>query len=154
MCCTIHTHPNNSQGTIYCADWSKDGQRLVTGGADRQAIVWSASGADPLHRVPHADSVQAAVFAPTSTLLATVAGTELALTHPGKGTTGTKTKVNEIGALSGDDDHATFTSRQHPIRSTSAPHPQHNSQSTTQLSHSCPARGCVLHGAMMVDCLQ
>lgn len=83
----------HAQATIYCADWSDDGQRLVTGGADRQAVVWSATG-DPMHKIHHADSVQAVVFSPaTSSLLATVAGTELMLMNKDNKSNGQRVKV-------------------------------------------------------------
>ena len=57
------------KGNVYTISYSKDGQRLASGGADNCTIIWSEEGKGIL-KFSHTDSVQAVAYNPVSDLLA------------------------------------------------------------------------------------
>jgi WD40 repeat protein len=59
-------------GTVYTASFSNDGGRVVTGSADKQAIVWEIPSGRPLIRLQgHSGSVLAVQFSPSGRYILT-----------------------------------------------------------------------------------
>lgn len=87
--------PEPLQACINCAQWSPDGQRIATGGADRSTIVWNVNSTSTPQRITHEASVQAVAWNPISGQLAIAAGTTVSVsaTHAHSGGPATVTNV-------------------------------------------------------------
>ncbi|KAL7706720.1 hypothetical protein N2W54_003910 [Lotmaria passim] len=69
------------QNTVYCVDYSSDGKRFASGGADRTVIVWSSKG-EGIVKYQHKDSIQALAHNPTSAQLVSVSSIDWGIWAP------------------------------------------------------------------------
>ncbi|KPA79976.1 hypothetical protein ABB37_05018 [Leptomonas pyrrhocoris] len=69
------------QNTVYCVDYSSDGKRFASGGADRTVIVWTNKG-EGIVKYQHKDSIQALAHNPTSSQLVSVSGIDWGIWEP------------------------------------------------------------------------
>ncbi|XP_065214169.1 intraflagellar transport protein 122 homolog [Planococcus citri] len=65
---TLKGHKDN----IYCVDYSFDGNKFASGGADKVVIIWS-SKLEPILKYVHNDAIQCFAFNPVSGMLASCA---------------------------------------------------------------------------------
>ncbi|CAM9623274.1 unnamed protein product [Phaeothamnion confervicola] len=64
--------------TVYTVDWSGDGKRFASGGADRTVIIWN-SKAEGMLKYTHNDSVQRVTHDPSTGVLASCTGLDFGL---------------------------------------------------------------------------
>ncbi len=69
-----HTEP------IYALDFTADGQRLVSGGADKSVIIWK--NMDAVLRYHHSESIQAVRFNPSTGQIASCSGSDYGIWSP------------------------------------------------------------------------
>lgn len=66
--------------TVYSADFSPDGSRIVTASKDKTAVVWDvATGKQLFNLIGHTDQVRRAVFSPDSTQIITASFDQTAI---------------------------------------------------------------------------
>lgn len=64
--------------TVYTVDYSRDGTRFASGGADKTVIVWTRK-AEGILKYTHTDSVQRVVYNPCETILASCTSVDFGL---------------------------------------------------------------------------
>lgn len=67
--------------TVYCVDYSKDGKRFASGGADCTIFIWT-SEATGLLKYSHVDSIQKLAYNPVSHQLVSCTATDFGLWSP------------------------------------------------------------------------
>jgi intraflagellar transport protein 122 len=64
--------------TVYSVDYSKDGKRFASGGADKTVIIWT-NKAEGILKYTHSDSVQRVAYNPCANVLASCTGVDFGL---------------------------------------------------------------------------
>lgn len=67
--------------TVYCVDYSRDGKRFASGGADKTIIIWT-SKAEGILKYSHNESIQKLAYNPVTQQLASVTGSDFGLWSP------------------------------------------------------------------------
>ena len=64
--------------TVYAVEYSRDGKRFASGGADKTVIIWTHKG-EGILKYTHNDSIQCVVYNPTTEMLASCTATDFGL---------------------------------------------------------------------------
>ncbi|KAJ1445177.1 hypothetical protein M885DRAFT_550763 [Pelagophyceae sp. CCMP2097] len=64
--------------TVYSVDYSRDGQRFASGGADKTVIIWNHKG-DGILKFTHNESIQVVAYNPTTEQLASCTATDFGM---------------------------------------------------------------------------
>lgn len=64
--------------TVYTVEYSRDGKRFASGGADKTVIIWTHKG-EGILKYTHNDSIQCVVYNPTTEMLASCTATDFGL---------------------------------------------------------------------------
>ena len=67
--------------TVYCVDYSRDGKRFASGGADNTIIIWT-SKADGILKYSHNESIQRLAYNPVTAQLASCTANDFGLWSP------------------------------------------------------------------------
>lgn len=67
--------------TVYCVDYSPDGKRFASGGADKQVVIWSEK-LEGILKYSHNDPIQALAHNPVSGLLVSCSTSDIGLWSP------------------------------------------------------------------------
>lgn len=67
--------------TVYCVDYSRDGKRFASGGADKTIIIWT-SKAEGILKYSHNDTIQRLVYNPVTQQLASCTASDFGLWSP------------------------------------------------------------------------
>eukprot|EP00735_Rhodelphis_limneticus_P013896 TRINITY_DN7858_c0_g1::TRINITY_DN7858_c0_g1_i1::g.23657::m.23657 TRINITY_DN7858_c0_g1::TRINITY_DN7858_c0_g1_i1::g.23657 ORF type:complete len:1206 (-),score=375.70,sp/A8WGF4/IF122_XENTR/55.15/0.0,WD40/PF00400.27/1e+02,WD40/PF00400.27/1.8e-10,WD40/PF00400.27/5.9e+02,WD40/PF00400.27/14,WD40/PF00400.27/0.33,WD40/PF00400.27/13,WD40/PF00400.27/0.039,WD40/PF00400.27/1.9e+02,Coatomer_WDAD/PF04053.9/43,Coatomer_WDAD/PF04053.9/56,Coatomer_WDAD/PF04053.9/70,Coatomer_WDAD/PF04053.9/0.32,Coatomer_WDAD/PF040 len=67
--------------TVYCVDYSRDGKRFASGGADKTIIIWTFK-AEGILKYAHNDAIQYLAYNPVTQQLASVTHTDFGLWSP------------------------------------------------------------------------
>ena len=79
LCCALAT-PGHKD-SVYCVDYSRDGKRFASGGADKTIIIWTDK-AQGILKYSHNDTIQKLVYNPVTQQLASCTASDFGLWSP------------------------------------------------------------------------